>query len=275
MSRPTSWSSPSTEPLRSLRLLRRRDELDEERRRFGAWRAAPSQNAGSRATRAMASRAKGSTGIVARDRGRVEAQRKRRIGGELVGVGERDLPVEDAQAAPEIFLVRPLAADARRRAGDDLLASAGDGARVPVVVGHERSRPSAPSSSTRVVGHRADAAPGSPCSRDGLLLFEGQPVAAPPRVMVQVVAHRPEKLARGVDLVGLARHEHAEPHQIAERSPRASGRAPPTARRRDRAAPLPRSSRRARAGTPSRRSAGGARLTSLSSRPMNAAARPR
>ena len=52
---------------------------------------------------------------------------------------------------------------------------------------------------------------------DRLLLVEGQPVAATARVVVQVVAHRPqENRTRCADLVRLARDEHAEAHQIAE-----------------------------------------------------------
>ena len=62
---------------------------------------------------------------------------------------------------------------------------------------------------------------------DGLLLLEGEAVAAPSGVVMQMIAHGPQKIGRALDLVGLARDEHAEAHEIAEdRHPPAGARRP-------------------------------------------------
>ncbi len=50
--------------------------------------------------------------------------------------------------------------------------------------------------------------------RDGLLLVEGEAIAAPPRVRVEQVADAKELLGRREDLGGLARDQRADAHQL-------------------------------------------------------------
>ena len=227
-------------------------ELDEERRRLrGRPQAlAPVRIGG------------GAHDGVARERqhrrllahaGGVDAHRQRGVVLERRRLRDRDLDVEELDAAAEVHRGSRLAAPARGpQALEETGSRARDGARVQVVVLHQALGGARP---VVAVSHR-DA--------EGLLLLEPEAVGLPARARVEAVSHAPQELLGRGDLVRLARDEHAEAHELAPSAelgrrrpprPRGSARAPPSARRRDRAARRRRSSRRARAGTPSRRSA--------------------
>ena len=269
-SRPDVVQLAHDRPAARARLGHRADELDEERRGLRAARAAARTTPGSAAARAMASRAKGSTGALVPHARRVDAQRERRI-------------APAAPRCPRWSRARrrgarprrgpPSAALRRRRGGrsrsKQALARARDRARVQVVVLHEAL---GGARAVVAVAHRHG---------EGLLLLEAEAVRLARRRARAGGCARARGTPRPPPISCASRaDEDAEPHELppraeplrrpAARRPRGSARAPPSGCRRGRAGRRRRSSRRARAGTrePPKRSCRAA--ASSSSRSMKA-----
>ena len=137
---------------------------------------------------------------------REDAQRERRIVGQVLRRGHRDVTVEEADALAEIDRGHGLRAATRRAQPlEQARARARRVARVQVVVLHE------PLGRERAVGPVPH--------RDGerLLLLEAEAIASP-RPGVKAIAHAPEKLLGGRDLLRFATDQHTEAHELAPRA---------------------------------------------------------